>query len=446
MIPILFEHDETKFTNVTTESNPGSAHTFRKGSCKPYHGIGDLTDAISCVIKYSADDCSYELEMEYPISGKLFNELKVNRIILALSPIFNNIEPTINNFTIVKPNPDNQHIDPYQAFRIYAYEKNINGTITIKAQHLSYDLAHIYVFWMQADGFAQLDDATHGIEYKATSITDITGHIQSDSFTPCPFRIWTTNEYWAQRPAIEDGYLPIKEPRSARAFLLGDSDSVKALWQCEFIFDNWTIHISKTAGFDRGVSIVYGKDMLDVTQEENISEMITGVLPYYYADMKDPDNQFPSAVAAGVKDYITGSILRAEGTFERENIAPLNLTGYFTEKSQSWTHCDTDVPTPEDLDYVAGLWAQYNELGIPEVSLTVDYAQLGQTVYMYDAIHVFFERLGIDVTAQVSGCTYDVLAERYTSIDIGRSKASLMWKGLMAEGKLNVGFIPGVEY
>lgn len=440
MIPILFEHDATAFTNVTTGANPSRGVAYRPGTCKPYHGIGDLTEATACTISYS-DDGEYELELDYPSNGHLFNELKVNRIILALSPIFNEEPPGMHN--------DYLYRDPYQAFRIYGYEKKIDGTITVKAQHLSYDLAHVYAFDMGPNGFVELDDNEYGVVYKVYTPDNVASLIASNRFSsvsPCQFNISISAELFGKVPAIAEGHVEITEPMSARALLLDDSNSLKELWQCEFIYDNFWVYVVKNAGYDRGVSIVYGKDMTDLSQEENIGEMITGVIPFYYADYKDPNNEHESFVNAGIKQFVKGNVLHAEGTFDKENIVPLNLTEYFTEEAQSWTHCYTDIPLPSDLDYVASLWAKYNELGVPDVSLTVDYAKIGQPVYMGDAVRVYFERLGVDVKAQVCGCTYDVLAEHYTEIELGKSKSSKLWKGLATETSKKKGFIPGVDY
>ena len=81
-------------------------------------GIGALSDAISCTVTEEKNG-TYELEMEYPITGIHFEEIKSRCIIMAI------------------PSP---YRDP-QPFRIYRITKPLNGVCTIYAQHLSYDLS-----------------------------------------------------------------------------------------------------------------------------------------------------------------------------------------------------------------------------------------------------------------------------------------------------------------
>ena len=83
MIPILFEYNETSFST---------------------HGIGDLVDCIECKTSQN-NEGEYELSFTYPVSGELLKELTIGRLVYA------------------KANPWQEN----QIFRIYGYEKAING-------------------------------------------------------------------------------------------------------------------------------------------------------------------------------------------------------------------------------------------------------------------------------------------------------------------------------
>ena len=61
MIPILYPANETAFTS---------------------EGIGPLSDVLSCYVEEERNG-SYELELEYPVTGILFSEIKTGRVILA---------------------------------------------------------------------------------------------------------------------------------------------------------------------------------------------------------------------------------------------------------------------------------------------------------------------------------------------------------------------------
>lgn len=79
-------------------------------------GIGSLYEAISCTVSEELNG-EYKLEMEYPITGARFKDIKKGMII------------------VTKPNP---HDDP-QAFVIVDISITLDSTITINAEHISYN-------------------------------------------------------------------------------------------------------------------------------------------------------------------------------------------------------------------------------------------------------------------------------------------------------------------
>ena len=62
MKPVLYEHNETAFTN---------------------QGIGVLVDCISCYVEEKINS-TYELTMVYPTTGKWYEELREFRLIYAI--------------------------------------------------------------------------------------------------------------------------------------------------------------------------------------------------------------------------------------------------------------------------------------------------------------------------------------------------------------------------
>ena len=83
------------------------------------------------------------------------------------------------------------------------------------------------------------------------------------------------------------------------------------------------------------------------------------------------------------------------------------------------------------LDYIAA-----NKVGVPKVSLTLSFAQLEQTaeyadkallerVCLCDTVHVQFAKLGVSADASCIKTVYDVLLERYDSVELGDARSSL---------------------
>lgn len=107
MKPVLYEYNETDFTN---------------------QGIGVLVDAISCYVEEKINS-TYELTMVYPTTGKWYEELKDFRLILSTHDDTGEKEP----------------------FEIYKISKPMNGKVTVNAWHVSYRLRRITCSPFQAD-------------------------------------------------------------------------------------------------------------------------------------------------------------------------------------------------------------------------------------------------------------------------------------------------------
>ena len=86
------------------------------------NGLGALSDAISCEVTEERNG-AFELQMEYPITGIHYQDIKPRRIITA------------------KPNP----YGDIQPFRIYRITRPMNGKVKVYAQHISYDLTGVTV-------------------------------------------------------------------------------------------------------------------------------------------------------------------------------------------------------------------------------------------------------------------------------------------------------------
>lgn len=335
------------------------------------HGLGDLIDCIECK-SIMSEEGEWEIEFRYPATGAHFSELVYGRLVLVKA---------------------NHYQENYQAFRIYKIEKTINGIATIFAEHISYDLT-----WIPVTPFT------------ATTATNAINAIKNNSIISHEFTLSTdlsvTEEF------------KLTEPSSFRKVLLDGDESIKGKYGGNLIFDNFNITLKQYGGEDREVSIDYGVDLIDLDQEINNSEMITGVLPYY---RKNDDNN----------TCILGTVQEVGVGYVRQQIIPLDLTEYFPNSE----------PSSSELNAKARSWMQAENVGEPEISLRVNYAWLGQDVRLYDAVRVRMLKLGIDVKSQVSKYTYDCLKERPVEIEVGKTKDSLYFS-LEDASRLRKGLLP----
>lgn len=299
---ILYEKDEKSFTSL---------------------GIGVLTDAINPTVAEEING-SYELEMDYPVDGQLYKEIKNRRIILC------------------KPNEYSQP----QPFRIYEISKPINGIVTINAAHISYD--------------------TSGYPVKSFIVNRTDGgDIVGEVFDKIQNECITSSENMPFTFDHDTGiYLPddieqfiVDKPTNMRSILLGRNNSLPTIFKTgditkpetpEYEYDRFNISLKNRRGSDKGFEIRYGKNMTDFEQSLNSENEYTAVFPFYsssstvteqktikdyakaYLAKKDPDGNVPETFG----DYWLTDAEDIAGTVptdDRFNIQIYPINAYIRE-------------------------------------------------------------------------------------------------------------------
>ena len=326
-------------------------------------GLGALTEAISCEIT-EAINGEYELAMTYPASGRQYADIK-NRCIIYAKP------------------------DPYRAgqpFRIYRITKPMNGMVAVYARHISYDLSGVPVLPFEA---SNAPAAMQGLGEHAA--------------TQSPFTFSSTVE--------GSGSFTVAVPVSTRA-AIGDGDgSILSVFGGELEWDGFTVRLLARRGQDTGVRIAYGKNLTGIEQDENIQNMLTGIIGYW-ADSESGT-------------VVTSPVVKAPGTYDFDRIGTVDFSSDFDEQ-----------PTADALAQKASEYIEANDIGVPEVSISVSWVQLEQyaggeglslleRVTLGDTVTVEFPALGVDATARVVKTVYDALRDRYTSADIGSIQANI---------------------
>ena len=360
---ILYDHDEEAFTS---------------------NGLGALPDAASCTVTEERNG-GYEVEMEYPLTGSHFSDIQKRRILY------------------VKPNP---YDDP-QPFRIYSITKPINGIVTVHAAHLSYDTSGSIVKLFPAD---------------AGSASAAMSYLKNFSVPSTPFTFFTN--------VGKSGTMSVPKPSSIRSLLGGSDGSILDTFGGEYLFDKWNISLLESRGSNRGVTIRYGKNMTDLEQEENDTDFYTGVYPFWYSESEDG-----GLVTLSAND----GIVNAPGNYDFVKIMPLDLSSedFSKETTDSEGYTTTiEKPTEAELLAAAQKYIANNKIGIPKVSLDVSFVMLAQseeykdfsrleTVKLCDTVTVEFEKLGVKTTAKCIKTVYNVLTDKYDSIELGEPKSSL---------------------
>ena len=335
------------------------------------NGLGRLTDTIECLITEQRNG-QYELYMTYPLQGAQFDDIRVGRIIAA------------------KPYPDK----PIQAFDIYSISKPFSGIVEIYARHISYRLSEIVTTGASIaaqSGAAQL--ALNSLKNNAILADgqSFSFNLYTDVMTVAKFTKTT--------------------PTSVRARLGGSEGSMLDQYGGEFEWDNFDVYLKNNRGADNGVTIRYSKNMTDLTDEESNDSVISGCVGYFKNDagMVVSDVQYASNAA----------------NFDRPKVAAVDFTSNFSAGG--------DTPTKAALNGLALIYV--NRHNTPKNSIKVSFIDLAQTdeykdyialetVHLCDYVSIYYPDLGVNAKAKVIKTEYNVLEERYKSIEIGEPVGS----------------------
>lgn len=333
------------------------------------NGLCRLADCISCTVHEERNGV-YECEFEYPVTGSHFYDIYEGRIIAVTHDETGDIQP----------------------FDIYAHEAPINGVVTFRAHHISYRQSGITVKPFTAESIAA---ALLGIKNNSTTTNDFT--------------------YWTDKSV--SGTFAVTEPKPARALLCGEEGSILDVYgTAEYEFDRFLVKLHAHRGTDSGVTIRYGKNLVDLDDEMDYSDSYTGVVPYWIGtDENDQETMV----------NVDGWVVRSGSTSygSRDIIIPKDMSDAFE-----------DAPTAAQLRTAAESDLASGQYWLPNETINIDFVQLWQTeeyneyaplqrVKLCDTVSVYYPALNITIpTVKVIETTYNVLLDRYDEMVLGDAR------------------------
>lgn len=327
-------------------------------------GLGVLTDAISCTVNEERNG-AFELTMQYPDTGVHFDEITDRCIIYAIP-------------------------SPYRApqpFRIYRITRPMDGIIMVYAQHITYDLSGVPLN-----------------PFTAVNAPDALSKLSLNAAVDSPFTFWTDKATVAS--------FAVSTPSSTRSVLGGSSGSILGVYGGEYEWDGFTVRLYGHRGYDNGVVISYGKNLTDIEQDRNISNVATGIYPYW-------------TNAEGALVTCDPKIVNAPGTYDFTRVVPVDFSNDFEAQ-----------PTSAQLQARAEKYVEDNKIGIPKTSITASFVQLEQfpeyedlalleKCDLCDTVTIRYPQLGVEAKAEIVKIETDVLLERYNSVEIGDVRTNI---------------------
>ena len=328
------------------------------------NGIGRLSDAISCKVK-EARNGAFELNMVYPLNGVHFKDLVKSGIIYG------------------RPSARRGN----QAFTIEKISRPINGRVSILARHLRNRMGLIPVS-----------------PFSAGSLSAALVAFKTNAAEACPFTLSADFE--------SSSSYAVPVPTAMLSYLGGQRGSVLDVYGGEWEFDNWSAILHQTRGQDNGYRIMYGKNLVDLKQEESILNTYTGIYPYWQSE----------ETMVTLPEKVVHSAAAANWPYQRTVV-------------KDFTEAFVNAPTVAQLRSYTESFIQRNKIGTPSVSLSVKWvnaqdtpeykALLESNVDLCDTVEVYFSALGVSTKAKIIEYEWDMLQERYDSLEIGDRRETL---------------------
>lgn len=324
-------------------------------------GIGVLTDCIKVEVTNEFNELP-ELSLTYLSTGDIAGELKKGRIIVA---------DVGENYL-------------KQRFRIDDVKKSIDNKIEVTATHILNDLNY----------------NTLKQNINVSAVTPVTAFNllknsleQSESSLVMKSNITTsTNIDW-----------PMTVITDAKKALGGANGSLLQIFKGEYLFDNNTINYQSKIGKKTGKVIQYGKDLIQVRQEESISETYSAIKPF-------------TKTGSGDDEKIV---------YLPERIIKINADKFEKLRIQTKDFSQDKIETVDQLRTRTNKYISDNKVGIPKVTLNFEMEDIKDDLgfvdelSMGDEVTVYFANLNIDTTARVIKTVWDGLLNRYKTVSIG---------------------------
>lgn len=343
------------------------------------NGLGRVSEAVLCTVTEELNGI-FEAELQVPITDPFYQEIKLQRIVYC---------KTANG---------------KQPFEIYKISKPLDGVVTVYLQHLSYRLAKMTA-----------------LPLTATSCQDALEKLIAYADDGAEWAVWTDKD-------IEKAWT-LKNPRSIRNCLGGEQGSVLQLFGGEYEWDHRTVKLHTHRGADNHVWIRYGKNLTDLTDEDDETTVYTSVLPFVIVQASEEGEE--DTLILG--DKIETGMEYSDPAYNMT--VPLDLSNEFQVEPAEEGE-EPVLPTKEEINARAETYMVANTPWLSKKTLTVSFAPLWETeeykdvapleeVRLGDTVHVSYSALGVSQAMKVIRIVYDALRERVVEVELGDKRASL---------------------
>lgn len=338
------------------------------------NGLWVLDSCIKAEVK-EEKNAEYSLELEYPIFGnEKWKDIIEENIIKVPTPKYGD-----------------------QLFRIK--NKRVDGTILYAyAIHIFYDLIDNFledVRPTELDGVGALNWILDGTQYPHNfkALSDIT--------------TVNTANYIRKNPV--------------QALISDDDNSYLNRWGGELERDNYTVKMLQSAGTDRGTTIQFGKNLLEIEEDINSTEVTTRLM---LTGLNEDDT-----VVTLPEKYIDSAYIQA---YPQPKIRHYHYSDFKVDTANGVTLQNVYTMLRSEAQRLY----KVEKIDIPKVNYKVNFVELSKTeeyknyailekVYLNDTVTTKHSKIGIDIKAQVISYVWDAISSKYLEIELGNFRDNI---------------------
>ena len=290
------------------------------------------------------------------------------------------LEDTIDNIDYYQANMIIKCPTPFpegkQLFRIINPEIK-NNYIYIKARHVYFDTSNYIIL----DNYIVDKNCNYALEHLNCNTDKLSPFTTSSNIN-------TLSTYRCVRKSLEEAI-----------------NTVRERWGGHLVRNNFNISILDEIGIDRGVQIKYSKNLKELKVNENWDDVVTKIFPVGKDGLLLPEKYIE--INEELYDIPFSKVISFEQSLERED--------YLSDE-------DYTNALIADLRNKANIYLENNKL--PKVNYSLS-ANLNYITDVGDTVYLEHPKIKLALKTNVISVKYDVISQRFKSIEFGNFKSSL---------------------
>lgn len=225
------------------------------------------------------------------------------------------------------------------------------------------------------------------------------------------------------------------------------SNSFVSVWGGEVEYDNFTVKVNSRLGTDNNLYMRYGLNIQNISEEVDMSGVVTRVYPKAYNDRLST-SYIDSPL---ISSYPTAKI----GTITFNNI---KTSGDATEADEddpsiiichNQTELDTALAAAVNAEFDAGLdkpVVNISVYGVFDLAKMEGFEAFGtQTIGLGDTVHLIHSKLDIETAARIVYLKYDSVRDEVSDIQIGSKPYNFFSAVSDLQAKVDAGALDGED-